>query len=395
MRALCLCILLVSIHAQTSWPGFRGNGNSSTAAKDLPTNWSQSKGIAWKHEISGYGQSSPVVFNDKVFVTSSVGEMKETLCVYCFNLSTGELLWKKTFASSHQHKRSKMVAQSAPTPVVDEKAIYAFFESGDLIALNFKGEALWKRNLTKEYGEYKGNHGIGSSLGQTQKSIIVLVEHEGPSYLLSIDKSNGKNLWKNERSPRVSWASPLVLQDKIIISSNGVVEVYNAQDGKRLWFMDGIKKNTVPSPSCTDDVVVIGSSAKNWCMAIKRGKDPKVLWKASVACSFSSPLIADDCVYFVNRAGVLYCVDLKNGEKLWSERLPGSMWASAVNAGKYIYFFCKDGATVVLQKDRSKFNKVAENVVEVKGTSVYGVAATDGYFLIRSGREIIAIHTQS
>lgn len=394
MRVLCLCFLVVSIHAQTSWSGFRGNGDSHTAAKNLPVNWSQSEGISWKHEISGYGQSSPVISNGKVFVTSSVGEMKETLCVFCFALSDGVLIWKKTFALSQKHKRSKMVSQSAPTPVVDEKAIYAFFESGDLIALNFEGDVLWQRNLTKEYGEFKGNHGIGSSLGQTSQAIIVLAEHQGPSYLLSIDKKTGKNLWKNDRSPRVSWTSPLVVGQKIIISSNGIVEAYNAQDGKQLWFVDGVKKNTVPSPSYNGDVVVIGSSAKNWCMAIKGGSTPKILWNADVACSFASPLIVDDVVYFVNRAGVLYCLDIKSGEKLWSQRLPGSVWASPVCAGEYVYFFCKDGAVVVLKKDRSKFNKVAENIVSIKGTSVYGVAAADGYFVVRSGREIIAIHTQ-
>ena len=123
------------------------------------------KNVAWRIQAEGYGQSSPVIWKDFVYITSSKGDMKETLVVSNIRLSTGEVLWKKEFASSMKHKRSRMVAQSAPTPAVDEKAVYAFFESGDLVALDHQGTKLWQRNLTKEYGAFKGNHGVGSLSG--------------------------------------------------------------------------------------------------------------------------------------------------------------------------------------------------------------------------------------
>ncbi|WP_372364745.1 PQQ-binding-like beta-propeller repeat protein [Candidatus Uabimicrobium sp. HlEnr_7] len=393
MKILMLCILLVSVNAQTSWSGFRGDGNSHSVAKNLPISWSDTKGVAWKFSISDYGQSSPVIWEDKVFVTSNEGNMKETLCIYCIDLKKGSLLWKKTFPSSVKSKRNKMVAQAASTPVVDGKGLYAFFESGDLIAVDFEGNILWQRILTKEYGSFKGNHGIGSSLAQTTNSVIVFVEHEGPSYLMSIDKKTGKNIWKNNHSARVSWTSPLVSQNEIIISSNGSVEVYSTSDGKLLWFINGIKKNTVPSPSCNKDIIVIGSSAKNWCMAIRRTGKAKVMWNANVASSFASPLITTDNVYFVNRAGIVFCLNLLTGKKRWSSRLPSSVWASPINVGDYVYFFCKDGTTIIAKENSEKLQQISLNKLSVGKTLVYGVAVTDNYFVFRTGKEIIAVST--
>ena len=233
-----------------------------------------------------------------------------------------------------------------------------------------------------------------ASLGQTAQAILVLVEHEGPSYLLSIDKKTGKNNWLVEREPRVSWTSPLVCEEKIIVSSNGIVEVFEAASGKRLWFVDGIKKNTVPSPSCNDDVVIVGSSAKKWCMAIKRNGNgnaqKNILWKASTSSSFSSPLIYGDSVYFINRAGIVTCVDIKDGSKKWSERLPASVWASPVVAEERLYFFCKDGTTVVAATG-TKFKQLAKNSVKIEQAIVYGVAVVDSNIVIRTGQEILCI----
>jgi len=390
-------------HGTEVWSGFRGTGNSHTTAKNLPVYWSATEGIRWIGKIDGYGQSSPVVWHNHVIVTSVKGKMKETIQVHCFDLSTGKQRWLKTFEASQQIESSNYVTRAAPTPVVDASGIYTFFESGDLIALDHKGNTRWTRSLTREYGEFKGNHGVGSSLAQTNDAIIVLIDHSGPSYLLSLDKKTGKNNWKTDRPERVSWSSPVVThggdQQMIITSCKGSVEAYDAKEGRQLWTVTGLTRNTVASPTVAEDRILIGSSVASSSVAIKRGGSgdvtkSHVLWSAEKgSSSFGSPLVIGDRAYYVNKAGVARCINMADGKSKWTLRLSGSCWASPVATADHIYFFTKDGATVVIDASGDEPEVESECEIPVEGI-VYGVAAVDGAWLIRTGDRLVCVGTQ-
>jgi outer membrane protein assembly factor BamB len=408
---------MLGIHAENSvqqegstrWVGFRGNhGTSHTAALHLPLTWSETENIAWAIHLPGYGQSSPVVWDGKVFVTTTEGAMKEILIVQCIEVKTGNVIWTKRFEASHKTERADMIAQAAPTPAVDAQNVYAFFESGDIFALDHQGEKMWHRSLTKEYGVFKGNHGISSSIAQTNDAIILLIDHDGPSYLMSISKKDGTNLWKNDREKRVSWTSPIVSnhpnQTELIISSNGVVEAYNVENGERIWYVEGIEKNTVPSPTITEKWIVVGSSQKGETLAIERGgigdvAESHTRWKADVASSFGSPLIHRGRVYVVNKVGVLSCLGLDTGDVLWTTRIGSSTWASPIAADNILYFFGKDGDTTLLRLptkqalDESLTEVVPPMSVNTLATEsrIYGVAAVNGAFLIRTGKRLICV----
>lgn len=391
-------------NGSTRWTGFRGNhGNSHTNAINLPSTWSETENIAWVTDLPGYGQSSPVVWDGKIFVTTSEGAMKETLVVLCIKVETGEILWEKRFEASHKTERTDMISQAAPTPAVDAQHLYAFFETGDLLALNHQGEKAWHRSLTKEYGTFIGNHGIGSSIAQTAEAVILLIDHSSPSYLLSISKTDGTNLWKHDREKRVSWTSPIVSTSadsmEILISSNGIVEAYNVQNGERRWYVEGIQKNTVPSPTVTEGWVIVGSSQKGETLAIERGgigdvTESHIRWKADAASSFGSPLIHRGSVYVVNKVGALFCLRLETGDLLWTTRIGSSTWASPIAAGDTLYFFGKDGDTTVMQAPLQQ-NKEIPPIVSVNSLAienrVYGVAAINGAFLIRTGNRLICV----
>ena len=388
----------------TRWTGFRGNlGSSHTSALNLPLTWSDTENITWTIDLPGYGQSSPVVWDGKVFVTASEGPMKETLIVLCIKAITGETLWIRQFEASYKAERTDMISQAAPTPTVDPQHLYAFFESGDLFALSHQGEKRWHRSLTKEYGAFIGNHGIGSSIAQTDDAVILLIDHSGPSYLLSISKADSTNLWKRDREKRVSWTSPVISRygnlTEILISSNGIAEAYNTKNGERLWYVEGIEKNTVPSPTATNEWVVVGSSQKGETLAIARGgignvTKSHIRWKADVASSFGSPLIHRGSVYIVNKAGALSCLDLETSDVLWTTRIGSSTWASPIAAGDKLYFFGKDGDTTVIQVPPEQSTEiptvVSTNVLKIK-SRVYGVAAINGAFLIRTGKRLICV----
>ena len=381
------------------WTGFRGKGNSHTAAKDLPIKWSNDNNIQWRKGISGYGQSTPVVWGSKIFTTSTEGDQSENLLIHCRKLKDGKQLWQKSYPTPVKIKRSMYVSQAAPSPVIDQEQLYVFYESGLLLALDHDGNEKWKRHITEDYGKFEGNHGVGTSLFQSNTHLGLLIDHDGPSYLLKINKGTGKTEWQVDRPKRVSWSTPTYNKDQgkeyVYVSSNGIVEAYDFQSGKQLWQIEGIGGNTVASPAVTKDLVIIGSSAPKQSMALKRfgsheGKD-RIAWIAEDAtCSFGSPLATDKYLYYVSRAGVATCNDLKDGKKLWHKRIPGSCWASPILASDKIYFFVKEGDSAVMKSDGSE-EILSENTLTIGKTRIYGVAPVNGAFIVRTGSELICI----
>ena len=155
MNWIFACLLsLTLVPAQYNWPGFRGSGDSHSDARNLPLEWSDSKNLAWTANLPGYGQSSPVVWRDKVFVTSVAGENKERLFITSLELKSGRLLWTREYASSFSMKDSNTVSKAAPTPAVDRQRLFVFFESGDLFAFDHRGKLVWPRELAREYGDF-------------------------------------------------------------------------------------------------------------------------------------------------------------------------------------------------------------------------------------------------
>ena len=457
MNLLLLSLVLGADPAPSqSWPGFRGDGSSTSTAKNLPLTWSPTENLAWRTPLPGYGQSSPVVWKDRVFVTAIDGAEKEKLLVVAVDVKTGKAAWTKEFAATQKGKNNPMMSRAAPTPVVDADAVYAFFESGDVVALSHAGEVRWERSLSKDYGAFKNNHGVGSSPAQTDKAVVVLIDDLGPSYLVALDKTTGKNLWKADRTSRASWTSPVVAtlggKPAVLVSSSGSLTAYDAATGKELASLDGLVGNNIPSPAVAGDLVVLGagenrmkpdltaSAKSNCCLRVVMTGDKtsfEPVWDGKKAISHhASPLVYKGHAYFVTKSGLVHCVDLKTGAERYAERLDNLCWATPVGAGDHVYFFGKDGVTTVLQAGPD-FDKVAANRLwsaadfakrrdEAKekaavslpkppegkgpgggpplpkaeleatrysavGDVVYGVAAVDGTFLVRTGTELICV----
>ncbi len=382
-----------------NWPGFRGDGSSVTLAKNLPSKW-QEKDIKWSYDLKGYGQSSPVVYDGKIFITDVIGDNKEQLGVHCFDLKTGENIWSKLIKNENLQKVSQYISKGSPTPSVDEYGVYCFFETGLLMAISHEGDIHWERSITEEYGAFEGNHGVGTSLVQSNKHLVLLIDHSAEGYLLKIDKKTGGNVWKKNREKRVSWSTPVidlnVSPNQIVISSNGIVEGVSLDDGEQVWVYEGVQKNTIPSATLTDKLILVGSSEKPSSIALPKNQKgliskDQIKWTAEDATSsMSSPLLAGENVYYVNRAGVVSCNDIKTGKKLWDHRLPSSCWATPVAVDGLVYFFCKEGSTVVLRNDREEPVEVYSNKLDIKGP-VYGVAIVDNSIVMRTGSRLFAL----
>ena len=362
------------------WAGFRGDGSSSTLAADLPLRWSPDRGIAWKVGIPGYGQSSPVIWGESAFVTSVDGAGKESLLIHRVDLAEGKVSWTKSINASMKGRNNPMMARAAPTPVVDADAIYAFFESGDLVAFSHSGADLWRLSLVEMGIEPKNNHGLGCSPAQTADRIILLIDHAGPCFLAAIDKKTGKMAWKADRPQRSSWTSPVAARvrdrEVVLVSSAGAVDAYDAVTGSLLASQEGLTGNSIPSPTVIGSSVFIGAgenrmkpdleaSRRSNCrleLVEDSGKFSfRKTWESTKAISHhASPVTCGNQVYLIDKNGILFCLDRDTGKEVFSKRLPNHQWATPISANGKLFLFGKDGVTTIL-KAGPEWNLIANN----------------------------------
>ncbi|MBM4077315.1 MAG: PQQ-like beta-propeller repeat protein, partial [Planctomycetes bacterium] len=262
--------------------------------------------------------------------------------------------------------------------------MYAFFETGNLIATDHDGKSLWQRMLNEDYGAVESNIGLAASPILVNDVLVILVDHEGPSYLLGVDVKTGETRWKTDRTSRTSYSSPALVPiggaTQIVVSSAGSIDGFDPKTGEMLWtYEEGIGGNRASTPlAIGDGLFAIGASpgmhnereaeAKktNFVMQVESvdGKYvPKILWKTEEAMtSHCSPIAYGGYAYWVNRAGVVYCFDLKTGKTLYAKRANGVCWATPVGVGDRVYFFSKDGMTTVLQSG-PEHHVLAENML--------------------------------
>jgi outer membrane protein assembly factor BamB len=437
MPTLLILIAVCSSTDAASWPGFLGAGASAVDPATIPTEWSPDQGISWTASIPGYGQSSPVILGDQVTVTSVEGSNKETLHITSYDLNSGKQLWDHTVASGFPEKNSVYISRAAPTPLIDQNGIYAYFESGDVIALSPAGKPLWQRSLTADYGKPTNEFGVSASPVQLDDRIAILVDDPGSAYLVALSKSDGTVLWKTDRTSRTSWSSPAVIeiggQPQIVCSSAGSVDGYDPQTGRQLWTFTKVGGNSATTPVATGDGSFLiaaspgrrGENAElakesNGLMAVTSANGewrPDFKWtNASVSPSWASPIAWQGHAYWVNRVGGLFCVDVTTGETVYQQRLKESAWATPVGIGDNIYFFGKGGVTSVVAAG-PEFRLIAQNafwnedappvnnVPQAEETSeerrrgqamfsqptLYGVAIVNGSIVARTGSQLFCI----
>lgn len=420
-----------------SWPGFLGVGRSSIAPTGIPLEWSPTKNQAWSAALPGHGQSSPVIWNDRAYVTSVDGPMKDHLIVSAVALADGKLLWQKSFDTTDPVKNGTFVSRAAPTPVVDAAGVYCFFESGDLLALDHAGAVRWQKSLSKQYGKFQNEYGIAASPIQTLDRLVLLIDHPGPSYLIAIEKTDGKELWKRERKSRGSWTSPMLLsvdgQQQVLCSSAGTIDGYEIQDGKLLWTHESVGGNRICSPWVFGNGLFLNGAQtsrefsdeasvkqSNFAMKVsKRGTEwvSEIVWKTTDASpSMASPMEHAGCAYWINRTGAVFCFDARTGKQHYMQRIQQSPWATPLAVDGRVYMFGKDGLTTVLAAG-PEFKILAENQLwdpnSIKTDQsiidretdpkrragaamhakpeIYGVAGVTGSLLIRTGNRLFCV----
>ena len=383
----------------SQWRGPLGTGSSPDAAP--PTRWSETENIAWKCALPGLGHSSPVVWGDRVFVTTAIpyGEhlppvpddapgahdnapvtQRHEFAALAVDRNSGEVLWKtvlyKGLPHAGAHNSGSLASNS---PCVDGSRLYVSFGSVGLFCLSHSGELLWQTNLGDM--QVKHGHGEGSSPALYEDSLIINWDHEGESFVVALDAASGDERWKNPRDEVTSWSSPIVSEvdgvPQVIVSGTQRIRAYDLQDGALIWECGGLSNNVVASPVAGQGVLVAGSSYEKRAMvAIElagaqgdlTGTD-KVIWSRSHRTPYvPSPLIHGHSVYFLTHyQGVLSRIELKTGNEpsrpLRLEWLY-EIYSSPVAAADKVYITDRAGTTVVLDHKSEPATVIAVNKLE-------------------------------
>jgi outer membrane protein assembly factor BamB len=434
---LIACFLLLSSLQAGDWPQWRGPSSDGISNESgLPVRWSAKEHIIWKASLAGLGTSSPIVWGDKVFITSQEGIVPAqqgilpllarddqelarqespiggrrpktvdssgvSLVVEAFRKSDGARLWKYSTRATGDfpdlHEKHNL---ATPTPATDGKLVYAWFGNGQAVALDMDGRAVWTRHLGIEYGSFKTPWGHGGSPTLYRDTLFLLCDHGDNAYLLALEKATGKERWKMKRSKgSISHSTPLVVKgperDELIVNSSERIDAFDPQNGELLWYAGSQRQTPVPSPVFHNGVIYLSRGYRNSdFLAIKPGgkgdvSKSNILWRASGGASYvPSILYYEGLLYVTNEVGVVTCADAATGEAVWRQRLGGIFFASPVAGDGKVYMVSETGETYVLRAGRTA-EVLAKN--ELNERMLASPAISNGRLFLRSDGTLFCV----
>jgi outer membrane protein assembly factor BamB len=425
-------VLSQNVSADANWPQFRGAGAMGVVADNpaLPEKWSETENIAWKTPIAGMGWSCPVVWGNRVFLTTAVSEgeiekIKEGLYfggerpkpkdvhewrVLCLNIQNGKILWEKTVHKGvPSHARHLKNSYASETPITDGERVYAYIGNVGLFTFDMDGNELWKR----QWDPVKTRHGWGTAASPFlhKDRIYVINDNDEQSFLTALDKKTGDVLWKKDRDEPSNWSPPFVWENEkrseIVTTGSGKVRSYDL-DGNVLWTLGGLSSITVTSPFEHGGLLYFGSGyvgdKKKPFFALKPGasgdislyddetSNEFIVWcQKKVAPYMPTPVLYRDRLYILLDRGMLSCYDAKTGETKYDrERLGKSrlFTASPLAYNGKIFCFGERGETVVLRAG-DEFKELHRNEL---GELIMATPAIAGdSLLIRTAKHLICV----
>ncbi len=411
------CLLLVmglataTAHlAAENWPQWRGpTQNGVSAERNLPVRWSKTVNIAWTLAMPSWSGSTPIVWGDRIFLNIADGN---GLSLWSVNRADGVVQWKRPLGGGNVRMRKQNM--SSPSPVTDGAAVWVMTGTGILKAFDFDGNQRWSRDIQKDYGRFGLNWGYGSSPLLLEDSLYVQVVHgmttDDPSYLLRINKGDGRTLWRTERPTRARLESPDAYTTpalwrhaggtEVVVSGGDVVTGHDPATGRELWRADGLNPDgdgfhrIVASPVVYADMLFVPSRERPM-LAIKAGgrgniTTTHVLWKFMNGPDVPTPVTDGTYLYVINDRGIMWCLDAKTGAEVYGrQRLRSATYsASPVLADAKIYITDEDGVTSVV-KAGPTFEVLAQN--DFGEYTLSSPAISNGQIFIRTDKFLYAI----
>lgn len=389
-----------------NWPTWRGptmQGHSTE--RNLPLRWSPTENVLWKAPLPGPGMSSPIVWEDRIFVTQSLDREGHRRALLCFHRRDGRLLWQR--AIEYPERESTYPEEPhycSASPVTDGERVVAWFGSAGLACYALDGNELWRLDLGK------CEHIWGNAASPILYRDFVILNF-GPgerTALIALDKRTGRDVWRVDQpggkygaAPSEwigSWSTPVVARigerDELIMTWPEAVKAYDPATGRLLWSCGGLGQLVYTSPLATPEVVVAMSGYGGPALAVVPGGEGDVtatrrLWHVERSTQrIGSGVIVGDYLYVVNANGVGQCLEWKSGRTVWTERVGGGTWGSIVHADGRLYVTNQMGETVVLAA-KAQFEIVARNPLGERTQS--SPAISNGTIYLRTYQHLWAI----
>lgn len=441
LSLLLILFSVLTLRAQTNymeqWPQFRGPFASGIMDEaDLPLHWDINTGenILWERSIPGLGHSSPVVWENRLFVTTAIsGSGKDSLKVglygdidevgdrsvhefwlYCFDKHTGELLWKRL---SHQGiprtERHTKASHANPSPATDGKHVLAFFGSEGLYCYDFEGNLLWKKDFgTMNAGPYTDpdvEWGFASSPILHEDRVVVQCDFLGEGFIASIDVLTGKEIWRTPRAEISTWSTPNFYKQgnnrQIVVNGWNHIGGYDFDTGKEIWNLSGGGDAPTPTPVIAHELIYIHGSHGRWSpiFAIRPGakgditldKDSSsnefIQWSIKRGAAYMpTNLVYGDYLYNLRMNGNLTCFDAKTGTLIYKNQIPDAMGitASGVASDGRLYYALEQGDVVVIEAG-SKFELLARN--PLNDILMASPAISENILFFRTNKRLVAV----
>lgn len=382
--ASLVLIALVPTALAKNWPQWRGpDGTSLAAPGAYPTKFSPSENVVWKVKLPGLGSSTPVVWDDRIYVTCGI-DGQDGVVAYDWS---GQEVWRKTLGVERPGKH-KNGSGSNPSPITDGKNLVVYYKSGTVASLTLDGQVRWQVNLQEKYGEDTLWWDLGTSPVFAGGHIVVAVMQEGESYVVALNPEDGKVVWKTDRTFPVqketgqSYTTPYVTtidgRETIVIWGADRLTGHDPKDGKTLWTCGGFNPEdkamwrVIASPGIVDGVAVVPYGRTKFTAGVRLGGEGDIttsarLWERDdLGADCPSPVGAKGRVYVLSDRGEIHCLDVKTGQDIWKGAIPrasASFYSSPVLAGDLLYCAREDGMVAVVKVGDSGMELLSENVM--------------------------------
>jgi outer membrane protein assembly factor BamB len=399
-----------------NWPVWRGpRGDGTVIDTGFPLKWSATENVTWKTEIPGRGHSSPVVWEDRVFLTSCIegtdpkdkATPRERV-LFCVDRKDGNILWRKTVLSAALERIHPENSYSSSTPATDGKLVYvAFFDKPKVfvVAYDFDGKEVWRKNP----GEFESVHGFGIPPILYKNLVIVNCDQDAekrtkPAYIVALDKSTGEEKWRIDRPNRIrSYTPPLIVEAagkmQMVLTGCKCVASYDPNTGRQIWLINGPTEQFVASMIFHKGLFFLTAGYPTYHVwAIKPDgtgnvTETHVLWKEVKGAGYvPSPVASGDNIFLVHDDGRGSCRDVTTGQLHWFERVGGHTHSSPVLADGRIYYTDDSGATQVVKAD-STFTPLEKNSIGEECFS--SLAFSRGQIFIRGKKHLFCIGKDS
>ena len=412
LTVLFVCCLQEVVTANAEeWPGWRGpRGDGTSMEQNVPQKWDGKTGenIAWKVPIPGRSHSSPIVWEDRVFLVTCLEE-KEERALICLDRKTGKTLWQQTVLKTPLEKIHKLNSFASGTPVTDGKRVYVTFLEPDFGSKNkrtpgnmvvacydMQGQRQW---LVRP-GRFASVHGYCTSPIIYKDKVIVNGDHDGDSYIAALDAATGKTVWQTKRKHKTrSYCTPIIREiggrTQMILAGSKCVDSYDPNDGSQHWVIDGPTEQFVASLVYNGKYLFLTAGFPQLHMMAIRpdGKgnvtDSHIVWRTRKAASYvPSPISIGNYFLVASDKGIASCFDSDSGKRFWMQRLGRHYSASLITAGGLAYFLADDGVMKVVRPGK-KLDVVAENSL---GEYCFGSPAISrGQIFLRSVKHLYCI----